>query len=280
MSIRIVTDSTSDISPEVADALGITVVPGYIRFGNEVYRDGVDISSAELYDKMAKTRVRPTTSEPTPEDFARVYSECSKETDNIISIHISARMSRIFNSANEAKKIAKTPSRIEVIDSQSASVGLALVVMFAANLVKAGETFETLITQTQLVLEKIHLLGVFDTMKGLVFSDRVGPGITALADVANVKPLLAVKDGVLVRAGLAQSYQEGVAKLIKFVHDNLPNVKDLAIAYSTIPEQANELKKHLGRVFPVETIYVTQLGAALGVHSGSGVLLVALRRGN
>ncbi len=137
------TDSTSDISPEVADTLGITVVPGYIRFGNEVYRDGVDIGSAELYDKLSKTRVHPTTSEPTPEDFARVYSECSKEAEAIISIHISGRMSRIFDSANEAKKLAKAPSRIEVIDSRLASVGLALAVMFAANLVKAGDTFET-----------------------------------------------------------------------------------------------------------------------------------------
>ena len=280
MSIKIVTDSTSDISPEVADTLGITVVPGYIRFGNEVYRDGVDIGSAELYDKLTKTRVHPTTSEPTPEDFARVYSACSKEAEAIISIHISARMSRIFDSANEAKKIAKAPSRIEVIDSRLASVGLALAVMFAANLVKAGETFETIIAQTQLVLEQIHVLGVFDSMKGLVFSDRVGPGITALADIANTKPLLTIKDGVLVRAGLTQSYQEGVGKLIKFVHDNLPKVKDLAIAYSMVPEQANELRERLGRVFPVETIYVTQLGAALGVHSGSGVLVVALRRSN
>ena len=88
MAVKIVTDSTSDIPPEVANALGITVVPVYVRFDDEVYRDGVDISNDGFYHKLATSFVHPATSQPTPEDFAQVYSDCSKEADGIISIHV------------------------------------------------------------------------------------------------------------------------------------------------------------------------------------------------
>ncbi len=280
MGVKIVTDSTSDISPEVADELGIVVVPSYVRFGAELYRDGIDIGDIELYDKLAKAEVHPTTSEPTPADFANVYSDCSKEAESIISIHISAKISRIYDSANQGKSIAGGTLRIGVLDSSLVSVGVALVVMFAARLAKAGEGFEDIIEKTQQTIKQIRMLAVFDTMRGLVFSDRVGFGITALADVANAKPLLTVKDGVLIRAGLARSYPEGVLKLIEFVDDNLPNAQDLAIAHSVVPERAHELKERFSNAFAEDSIYVTQLGAALGVHSGPRALVVALRRNN
>ena len=99
MTVKIVTDSTSDISPEVANALGITVVPVYVRFGDEVYRDGIDISNDAFYENLLTSFVHPSTSQPIPEDFARVYSDCSKDIDGIISIHVSSKVSGTYNSA-------------------------------------------------------------------------------------------------------------------------------------------------------------------------------------
>lgn len=280
MSIRIVTDSTSDISPEVASDLGITVVPGYVWFGDEVYRDGVDISSTEFYDKLTRATVHPTTSEPTPEDFARVYADCSEGAESIISIHISAKISRIYDSALQGKKLAEGECRIEVVDSHFVSVGLALVVMAAARLAKAGESWRRVLEGTQRAISQVSMLGVFDTMRYLVMSDRVSSSIAAMADMLHIKPLLTFNNGEMVRAGLVLTYSNGMDKLYEFVENNHPNVQDLAIAHSTVPEKVNQLKKRLGYVFPEERIHVAQMGSALAVHGGPGMLVVALRRGD
>jgi len=279
LTIKIVTDSTADISPDVAAALDITVVPGYVRFGDDVSRDGVDITSRDFFEKLSQTNIHPTTSEPTPEDFAGIYSDCPKEAEHILSIHVSSRMSRICESAAQGKELANRTSEIDIIDSRLVSAGLASVVMFAAKLVKAGETYESVFEKTRAALEDVQVLGIFDTTKGLVFSDRVSIGITALADIAGMTPLLTVHDGVLARAGLVRTYSEGVEKLLQFVESDIPGVQDLAITYSVIPEQAAEFKARLGRIIPEENIYTAQLGAAVGVHVGPGALIVAFRRG-
>jgi len=156
MVVKIITDSTSDISPEVANAIGVTVVPVYVRFGDEVYRDGVDISNDEFYQKLATSFVHPATSQPTPEDFAKLYSDCSKEADGIISIHISDKVSGVYNSALQGKKMTKEECQIEDVDSYVTSVGLALIVMAAAKLASSGGSLlEVLRRHGELLVEYI-----------------------------------------------------------------------------------------------------------------------------
>ncbi|MFC1980159.1 DegV family protein [Chloroflexota bacterium] len=278
MSVKIVTDSTSDISPEVARALGITVVPAYIRFDHEVYRDGVDMSDEAFYQKLRTSFVHPTSSQPTPQDFARVYSDCSKGAEDIISIHIAANISNTYNSALQGKKMAKGKCRIEVIDSHFVSVGTALVVMAAARLAKSGEKLQSILEETQKATKQIGMLGILDTMKYLVMGGRISKTTAAVANIFQIKPLLTFRNGEIVRDGLVRTYLKGIDRLYEFVGSN-HSIQDLAIAHSTTPGQANELKKRLSSIFPEEKIYVAQLGAALGVHGGPGALFVALRRG-
>jgi len=278
VSIKIVTDSTSDISPEVAHALGITVVPIYVRFGDEVYRDGVDISNAGFYHKLATSFVHPSTSPPTPQDFAKVYSDCSKEAEGIVSIHISGKISGTYNSARQGKKMAKEKRQIEIIDSHFISIGLALVVMRAARLAKTGESLECILEETRKTINQVQMLGIFDTLKYLVLGGRVNKATAAIADIFQIKPVLTSKNGEIVRAGLVRTYSRGMDRLYEFVADRL-NIQDLAIAHSTVPEQASQLKARLSSIFPEEKIHITQIGAALGVHGGPKVLVLALRQG-
>ena len=119
---------------------------------------------------------------------------------------------------------------------------------------------------------------VFDTMKYLVLGGRVSKATASVARILNIKPLLTFKNGELVRAGLVRTYPQGVHRLYEFVKSN-HTIQDLAVAYSTVPEQASQLKAWLGSIFPEEKIHVAQLGTALGVHSGPGALLLALRQG-
>ena len=279
MSIKIVTDSTSDISPEVAQALGITVVPAYIQFGDEVYRDGVDISNDGFYQKLVTSFVQPTTSEPTPQDFVKVYSDCSKEADSIVSIHISAKISDTYHSAMQGKRMGEGTCQIEIINSHFTSIGLALVVMAAARQAKAGGDLKSVLEETWQAINQVRMLGIFDTMKYLVLGGRVSKTTAAVANIFQIKPLLTFKNGEVVRAGLARTYSKGIDRLYEFVENRL-GIQDLAIAYSTVPEQASQMSKRLSSIFPGEKIYVAQLGSALGVHGGPGALLLALRQGD
>ncbi|MFC2057025.1 DegV family protein [Chloroflexota bacterium] len=276
MVVKIVTDSTSDISPEVADALGITVVPVYVRFGDEIYRDGVDINNDDFYQKLISSPAHPSTSQPTPQDFATVYSNCSEQVDDIISIHVSAKVSDAYNSALQGKKMTKGKCQIEVIDSRFASVGLALIVIAAARLARAGGSSSEVIEETRKAISQVRILGILNTLKYLVLGGRISNSIVSIARVANVKPLLTFENGEIVKAGLVRTFSQGVHRLYEFAKNNVP-IQDLAIAYSTVPEQVNQLKSNLGSVFPEEKILLTQLGTGLGAHVGPEVLLVALR---
>ena len=278
MSVKIVTDSTSDISPEVAHASGIIVVPAYVQFGDEVYRDGVDISNDGFYQKLVTSFVPPATSPPTPQDFAKVYSDCSKEAEGIVSIHISAKISDTCHSALQGKKMVRGKCQVEVIDSHSASVGLALVVMAAARLAKAGGNLQSVLEETQKAINQVHMLAILDTMKYLVLGGRVSKATAAVANILQIKPLLTFKNGEVIREGLVRTYSRGMDRLYEFVENRL-NIQDLAIAHSTVPELANQMNKRLSSIFPEEKIYVAQLGAALGVHIGPGALVLALRQG-
>ncbi|MFC1984576.1 DegV family protein, partial [Chloroflexota bacterium] len=268
--------STADIPHELARALNIEIVPVYVKFEDEVYRDGVDISGDGFYHKLATAFVDPFTSPPTPADFVKVYSDCLKDAESIVSIHVSAEISDTYNSAMTAKKLMKGKGQVEVIDSRFTSAGLALTVMAAARLANAGESISNIVEETQRSISQMRLLGLVDTMKYLVAGGRVNRATAAAADIFRIKPLLTFKDGEVVRRGLARTYLRGMDDLCEFVETSA-NVQDLAVAYSNVRTQAEELKKRLGLVFPEEKILLAQIGAGLGVHIGPGALVVAFR---
>lgn len=276
MKTKVVTDSTSDIPAEVARSLGVAVVPVYVRFGEEVYRDGVDMSSDELFRKMVESPIHPATSQPSPEDFARVYAQCATEAESIVSIHISSKISGTYNSALLAKSLMDSRCPIEVVDSTFNSVGLALVVIAAARRANAGDGLEDVLAETQRAIGHVHMFGMFGTTKYLALSGRVSKTIAAAADILNVKPLLTFRDGEIVRAGLVRTVSKGIDRLCEFVKSK-ENIQELALVHGAVPEQAAQLKKRLGALFPEDQILVMQLGAALAVHGGPGVLVLALR---
>ena len=274
--INIITDSTSDIPDNIASALDIKIAPFYIRFGERVYRDGLDITKEEFFQKLANSPVHPATSQPTPEDFAAFYSRFCNENEGIISIHISSKISGTYNSASLAKRMMKSNCPIELVDSTFNSAGTMLVAMEAARQVKAGTNFKSVVIKTRQVIDQIHMLGIFSTMKYLARSGRVSNTVAKAASILNVMPLLTFHEGEIVRAGLVRNFNKGMDRLVHFVKQR-GNVKELVITHSAIPDKAQELAERLVQFMPREKIIITHLGAALGVHGGPGVLLVAIR---
>ena len=276
MVVKIVTDSSVDLSPKLADELGITVVPLYVRFGNEVYRDQIDISADEFYQRLQHDPVHPSTTQPTPQDFANAYEKVAPKADGIVSVHISAKLSGTCNSALQGKKMIEETGPIcpiEVIDSQTLTMGLGMICIAAAKVANAGGSVQEVVDVVKQMIPRIHILFILDTLKYLALGGRIGKAKALLGSVLNVKPILAIKDGEVVPAGQVRSRSKGVDRLFDFVQ-SASNIQDLVIIYNTTPDEAQTLAERIAPIFAKEKIMIARLGPLLGVHAGPGALAV------
>ena len=276
MTVKVVTDSTADLPPRLAKELGITVVPVYLRFGNEVYRDRVDISEDEFYQRLLCDPTHPSTTQPSPQDFVDVYKDLAQEADGIISIHVTKKLSGTYNSALCGKELVEKKCPIEVIDSQVVTMGLGQLAIVANSIAESGKSLQQVVEEIKQMIPSIHLLGLLDTLKYLALGGRIGKVRALLGSVLRVKPMLTVKDGELVPAGRVRSRTRGIDRLFHFVK-NAVDIRDLAVVYNTTPDEAQALLERMGSIFPKERITLARLGPALGVHTGPGILFVALR---
>jgi DegV family protein with EDD domain len=276
MGIKIVTDSTADIPVELADKLGIIVVPEYLRFGEKMLKDRVDIHEDEFYDRLVNDPIHPSTAQPSPDDFAKIYKEVSKKADGIVSIHLSAKLSGTYNSAVSGKAAAGIKCPIEVIDSRVVTMGLGELVIAANEMAQAGKSIPEITAAVNQMIPHIHILGMVDTLKYLAMGGRIGKVQALVGSMLNVKPMLSVKDGVLTPSGRVRSRAKGMDILVNYVKA-IPDIQDLTVIHNTTPDDAQTLRKLLGSLYPEEKIRIARLGPALGVHTGPGILFVAVR---
>jgi DegV family protein with EDD domain len=276
MAVKIVTDSGADLPDELVKELGISVVPLYVRFGEEVHRDRVDMSEDEFYWRLTEGSVHPNTTQPGPQDFADVYHKLGQEADGIVSILISAKLSGTCNSALQAKGAVGEECPIEIIDSETLSMALGLVVIAAARAAKAGKSLDEVMAVAKQAKEKTQLLALLDTLKYLLLGGRIGKAKAMLGSLLNVKPILTLKDGEVVPAGQVRTRAKGMDRLFDFVQSTA-HIQELAVVHSTTPDEAQALAERLGSVFDKEKIIISRLGPALGTHIGPRALIVAVR---
>jgi DegV family protein with EDD domain len=275
MTVRIVTDSTVDISLEQAAQMGVTIVPVYVRFGDEVLRDLYDINNAEFYRRLETSGIHPTSSQPAPGDFAKVYQELSKDTDEILSIHLTSKLSGTYNAALQGREVAESQARIEIIDTFSLSMAVGMAVMSAAKLAAAGESLDNIIQDVREKIAATRIFGIFDTIRHLQRGGRVGQAVLRLGSLLNIKPLLEVRDGVLAPVGAVRVREHGITKLKQFLQRAV-NPVELAVVYNTFADEANAFRDYVAEATGCP-VHLAQLGPALGVHSGPGTLLLAVR---
>ncbi|HEY78138.1 MAG TPA: DegV family protein [Dehalococcoidia bacterium] len=276
MTVKIVTDSTADLPASVIEELGINVVPLYVRFGEKIYRDQVDISHDEFYQKLQHGPVHPNTTQPTPQDFTEVYQRLAGEADGIVSVHISSKLSGTFNSAAQGKASVETKCPVEVIDSQVTTMGLGMLAILAAEAARDGKSLSEVVAVINDAIPNIHILFFVDTLKYLQLGGRIGKASALLGSILNVKPMLALKDGELLPAGNVRTRSKGARRLAEFV-SSATNIEDIAVIYSTTPDEARALVESLDPIFSKEKITVARLGPVVGVHAGPGTLAVILR---
>jgi len=277
MTVKIVTDSTADLPAQLAKELDIIVVPVYVRFGNTLYRDGVDIGPEEFYQRQFSSSVFPFTTAPSAGEFARTYEQLSSSTNEIVSIHVTRKHSNTYDAALLGMKLAeKTGYHIEVIDSEGVSMWLGLVVLAAARAAKAGYQLHQVVKTVQKTIQQMRALALLDTVKYIVKRGRLVGAFTRIEAVLNVKGLLTLRNGQLRPAGLVRSRRKGIERLSQFVK-SAPYVEELAIVYSTTPEDAEKLADDVAPLLPNVVPIIVRLGPALGVHAGPGALIVVTR---
>ncbi|HUV55704.1 MAG TPA: DegV family protein [Dehalococcoidales bacterium] len=277
MAVKIVTDSSADLPAELIKELGISVVPLYVRFGDEVYRERVSITDDEFYQKLVHGPVHPVTIQPGPQDFVEVYKKLVQEADGIVSIHLSSKLSGTYNSALQAKEmVGEGGCPIEVVDSGSITMAMGLVCIAAAEAAKAGKDLEQVLNGVKQDVPNAHLLALFDTLKYLQLGGRIGKAKALLGSILNVKPMITLKDGEVMPAGQVRTRAKGIERLVDFVK-NAQDIESLAVGYSTTLDEAQTLAKRLASIFTKEPVKIARLGTTLGVHAGPGTLVVTLR---
>jgi DegV family protein with EDD domain len=265
----IVLDSTADFPDARQHFPNWRVVPLYVNFGTQSYRDGVDLTAHEFYERLRTSSELPTTSQPTPGDFAACY-EALAEYECILSIHLASNLSGTFQSAASA-----ADDRVRVIDSQTASAAIAMLALAIQRRLDRGTTDEEVDALVERYLASHRLLFTVDTLEFLARGGRIGKARAFAGQLMHVKPILTITDGEVVPVkrvrGNRKAFQEFVDALDSQTSD-VPELR-IGIAHADAPERMAELAKMVRDRRPQATIeQETSLGAVIGAHAGPGTV--------
>ena len=275
MTVKIVTDSVSDISPEIASELGITVVPLNVVFGNEIYRDGVDLTTDEFYQKLERSQTLPTTSTPPLQTFIELYDKLAEETDEILVITISRKLSATGEAAIKAVESMEKKCRVEILDSQLAMMGEGLLVIAAAKAARAGAGLDELVKLTESNISRVQIRLAFDTLEYLKRGGRIGKARALMGSMLGINPILGIKDGEVFPFGRERSRTKAIDHLYNFVA-GYSQIEELAVEDATTPDETDALVERLGAVYPKERIYRSKVSPVIGTNVGPHVIGVSV----
>jgi DegV family protein with EDD domain len=276
MPVKVVTDSTADIPAEIAKSLGITVVPLIVTFGSEMFKDGVDLTHDEFYQRLIDGPVLPTTSQPAPGDFVQVYDELGKDADGILSLHISSKISGTYNSAVQGKTLSATKCPIEVVDTYQASMAEGMIVMAAARAASQGATLEEAAEIARATMPRAQCCNMLDTLEYLKKGGRIGKAQALLGTILKIKPMIMLRDGEVHEHGKVRTLAKGVARLQEVARGYAP-VEELCVLYSTNADLAQDVAQNLRDLFPGgKEPLIARFGPVIGTYVGPGAVGIAL----
>ncbi len=275
MKIRIITDSGSDIIEKVE---GLTVLPLTITFGEESFKDAVDLSHREFYEKLAGCKELPTTSQATPYDFGEAYREAIEAGETVIAITLSSKLSGTYQSAVAAA--AEYPDKVFVVDSLNVAIGERALVACALEMVEQGLSAEQIVEKLNKIKKRIHVIALLDTLEYLKKGGRISATVAFAGGLLSIKPVVAVEDGAVAMLGKARGSRAGNNLLIEEIEKvggvdfGMPCFLGYTGNDDTLLQQYIEDSKAIweGHInaLPVKTI-----GGTIGTHVGPGAIAVA-----
>jgi len=275
MPVKVVTDSVSDISPAIATGLGITVVPLNIVFGGYTYRDSVDMTTDEFYEKLENEDLHLTTSAPAPRVFAEAYDRLAAETDEILVITIGRKLSATGDSATKGIELMKKKCRVEVVVSELAMTAEGLLAIAAARAARGGANLNELVELTRRNISRAGIRLAFDTLEYLKRGGRIGKAQALMGSMLGINPVLGIKDGEVFPYGRERSRAKALDYLYQFAA-SYARIEEMAVEDATTPDETNAFIERLGAIYPKEHIYQSKVSPVIGTNVGPRVIGVAV----
>lgn len=272
--IAIVTDSAVCLPEELIQKYGIHIVPTLVRKGQDFFKDGVEVTFQQVY-RWLREGDRLGSSQPSVGDFFNFFSELSKKAEAIISIVLTGELSGTYNSAVGAAKMV-TDIPIQVIDSRTLSMAQGFIVLAAARAIEAGKSLAEVVEKAKAMVPKVNLLAALETLEYAHRSGRV-PGIAALAgSLLKICPILEVKDNQIKVFAAVRTKRRAVERLLEEAKRRVgESPAHVAIVHGDVREEAERLKERLAQHFNLVELYIAEIPAILGVHTGPGALGLA-----
>ncbi len=279
--IRIITDSTCEAPPALLNHPLVTVIPLYVIFGQQSYRDGVDMTREQFWAYLPKSSVLPTTSQASPANFEAPFRAITEAGDEVIAITLSAKLSRTYESALVAKDTLPG-APITVIDSRSISVGLGLMLEKAVEMAEAGASRAEIAARLEQMREEIRILFTLQTLEYLQRGGRIGKAQAFMGTLLQFKPLLSIVEGEVHPAARVRS----MAKAIETMQDLLAQQISargervrIGVTHADTPDTANQVADMLGKRFETSHVFICSLGPVIGTHVGPGTVGAAVYPG-
>ncbi|MHA1910590.1 MAG: DegV family protein [Candidatus Kariarchaeaceae archaeon] len=285
MNIKLLADSGCDIPLDELKEKGIYLVPVKILFGLEDYKDKVEMSVEEFYEKLETTEVHPTTSQPSPQDFYEAYEEAKEDgVEILVGMVLSSQLSGTYQSAIIAQNLFESTygtdgMKIKIFDSLNATVTLAACVYTFSDIINRGGTLEELDTVWEVLKERTKLAGALTTLEYLQRSGRVSKAKAIVGRILNLRPLVSIVDGLVKPIGTALGSDSALKKEIEFLKKHFNSEEELRAVYinGRIPKLEEKLKVMVNEEFNIKKEHGITVGPAIGVHVGPEAVGVALQ---
>jgi DegV family protein with EDD domain len=274
-NVAIVTDSVADLPSRVAEEFGIAVVPLVIRFGTDLYRDSLDLSPDQFYERLRTSKVLPATSVPPPVAFADVYDKLAQKTNEIVVISLTAKLSASYQVALQAVGLMKKKCRVEVLDSEWAIMAQGFIAIAAAKAARAGASLDEVLDVAHRTMRRVDMRAAFDTLEYLQRGGRIGKAQAFLGSLLKVNPIIGLKDGEVYPVARERSRAKAVDYLYNFAA-SFGNVEGLAVEYAADLDEANKLVQRLRSKYPQLPIYLSRTSPVIGTHTGAGLITVSV----
>lgn len=270
MPVKIITDSASDLSPELAAEHGIRVVPLSIRFGDEEFIDGVELTPEQFYAKMAETDVLPSTAAPAPGAFEAAIREAAADGDSVVVINLSGDLSATVQSAENAKRAIGDEIDVRVVDSKGITATLGLKVLAAARAAAEGKSADEIVAMVEEMRGRSKVYGALNTLDNLKKGGRIGGAQAMLGSLLSIKPIVDISTGAVSEAAKVRTRRKALVWLRDELF-KLPQVEELALC-SGGASDVDELLDLIAERYPRDQVQVWTIGPVIGAHGGPAVI--------
>ena len=274
-NVAIVTDSVSDLAPQVAEEFGIIVVPLVVRFGNDLYRDSLDLSPDQFYGKLRTSKVLPATSVPPPAAFADAYNQLAEKTNEIVVTSVTSKLSATYQVALQAVGLMKKRCRVEVLDTRWAVMAQGFITIAAAKAAQNGASLDEVLDVARHTMYRVDMCAAFDTLEYLERGGRIGKAQAFLGSLLKVNPIIGMKHGEVYPLARERSRAKAIDYLYNFVA-SFGKVEGLAVEYASDLDEANRLVQRFHSKYPQVPICLTRTSPVIGTHTGPGLILVSV----